>query len=88
MSEVGIVVSEGLLELPCRVVLVCASSSAPRRRSSSRSYRRAARAGALTHAIFARAGLTEAAAQELAAHRGIAVDLHLPMRDLADEAAE
>lgn len=42
----------------------------------------------VTHAIFARAGLTEAAAQELAAHQGLAVDLHRLMRDLANEGAE
>lgn len=42
----------------------------------------------VTHAIFARVGLTEAAAQELAAHQGLAVDLHRLMRDLANEGAE
>ncbi|RRR74477.1 MAG: ATP-binding protein [Candidatus Viridilinea halotolerans] len=39
----------------------------------------------VTHAIFARAGLTPAAQQELAAHSGIAVDLPRLMDDLAHE---
>jgi len=42
----------------------------------------------VTHAIFARAGLTEAAAQELTAHQGLAIDLHRLMHDLAHEEAE
>jgi hypothetical protein len=42
----------------------------------------------VTCALFSRAGLTEAAAQELAAHRGLAVDVHRLMQDLAREAAE
>ncbi len=42
----------------------------------------------VTHAIFARAGLTGAAAQELAAHQGLAVDLQRLMRDLAHEETE
>jgi uncharacterized protein len=42
----------------------------------------------VTYALFARAGLTEAASQELAAHQGIAVDLRRLMHDLAHEDAE
>lgn len=41
----------------------------------------------VTYALFARAGLTEPAAQELAAHGGLVVDLHRLMRDLANEQA-
>lgn len=41
----------------------------------------------VTYALFARAGLTEAASQELAAHQGIAVDLRRLMHDLAHEEA-
>ena len=39
------------------------------------------------HALFTRAGLTEAAAQELAAHGGIAIDVQQLMHDLAHEEA-
>lgn len=41
----------------------------------------------VTYALFARAGLTEAASQELVAHQGIAVDLHQLMHDLPHEDA-
>jgi hypothetical protein len=41
----------------------------------------------VTHALFTRTGLTEAAAQELAAHGGIAVDVQRLMHDLAQEEA-
>lgn len=41
----------------------------------------------VSYAIFSRVGLSEAAAQELAAHRGIAVDVQQLMHDMAQEEA-
>jgi hypothetical protein len=41
----------------------------------------------VTYALFARAGLTAAAEQELAAHGGLAVNLHRLMHDLSQEEA-
>jgi hypothetical protein len=42
----------------------------------------------VTYALFARAGATEAAIQELTAHGGIVIDLNRLMLDLAAEDAE